>query len=55
MTYGGYVIDRNTGFNLFADARTVPESVLIPVRRPHVVRRRGSDLQKIVPLVQIVG
>ena len=53
-TYGGYVIDRATGFNLFADARTVPTSVLIPVRRP-MTSGPGSDLQKIVPLVQIVG
>jgi len=54
VTYGGYVIDRNSGFNLFADARTVPESVLIPVRRP-MSHPPYSDLQKIVPLVQIVG
>lgn len=54
VTYGGFVIDRNTGFNLFADARTVPVSVLIPVRRPQS-SGPGSDLQKIVPLVQIVG
>jgi hypothetical protein len=52
-TYGGYVIDRNAGFNLFADARTVPESVLIPVRRPGY-GTTGSDLQRIVPLVQVV-
>ena len=54
VTYGGYVIDRNSGFNLFGDARTVPESVLIPVRRP-MAHAPWSDLQQIVPLVQIVG
>ncbi len=52
--YGGYVIDRNAGFTLFGDARTVPESVLIPVRRPGY-NGGTSDLQKIVPLVQVVG
>jgi hypothetical protein len=51
--YGGYVVDRNAGFNLVADARTVPESVLAPVRQHW--RPGGSDLSKIVPLLHIVG
>ena len=51
--YGGYVVDRNAGFNLVADARTVPESALAPVRQHWLPG--GSDLSKIVPLLHIVG
>ena len=51
--YGGYVVDRNAGFNLVADARTVPEAALAPVRQHWLPG--GSDLSKIVPLLHIVG
>jgi hypothetical protein len=52
QTYGGYVVDRSSGFNLFADAATVPDSTLIPVRRPSSTN--PSDLQKMMPLIRVV-
>ena len=52
VTYGGFALDRAPKVTLDADARTVSEADVDPLR--NTARPGGSDLQKILPYLQVV-
>jgi hypothetical protein len=52
QNYGGYLLDRTGGFAIFAEPNTVSPSQVDPLRA--YWNSGGSDLQKIIPLLQVV-